>query len=368
MRLYVALILASAALVSACYFPFNDARFTNISYASKFFANANSQPDMGCTTTVVGDSSIKPWPPTPAPPTDLPGEQGLITIPYCYRTPEDRVALHETIERGIEIWRQKLPQANQANGLRFSGFREYGRDGTFPPCWDSNTDLWNPAVRHGTLMIQEQKTDGQGSWATVGYIPYDPSSGSQGFESRHQLYLTHNSGSDGDLRAYEAAHELGHVMGFVHEQQRHDRDDYVFFNCENLDGYWDIKHIVDSHPEWDVDIGKVCSSNYYGGTPELQWWSVLDYSKDMGTTNDKTRLQTYGKAYDEVSIMQYPSDANAYWDARDLDQYPLVKWLKTGDEAPPTGTRPTKDNAKYIFQPIRPSDGDVDGVKAMYPW
>jgi hypothetical protein len=66
--------------------------------------------------------------------------------------------------------------------------------------------------------------------------------------------------------------------------------------------------------------------------------------------------------------MQYASDAGAFWDARNLDECPLNKWKMTGDEAPPAGTRPTKDNAEYIFQPIAPSDGDVDGVKATYPW
>jgi hypothetical protein len=368
MRFSLALNLTLVALASACYFPFNDARFINTTYAAEVIANMNSQPDMGWNTIVVGDSLIKPWAPTPAPPTDLPGEQGLVTIPYCYRTPEDRAALHETIERGIEIWRQKLPQASQGNALRFSGFREYGKKGVFPPCWDPKTDFWNPAVRHGTLMIQESKDAGHGSWSTVGYIPYDPANGSKDYEPRHQLHLSHNSGSDGSLRTTEAAHELGHVMGFVHEQQRHDRDDYVSFNCENLDGYWHVKEIVDSHPEWGVDMGDVCSSNYYGGTPELQWWSVLDYSKDMGTTAGKPRLQMYGKDYDVVSIMQYASDAGAFWDVRNLDECPLIKWKMTGDEAPPAGTRPTKDNAEYIFQPIAPSDGDVDGVKAMYPW
>ncbi|KAH3908083.1 hypothetical protein HBI56_192880 [Parastagonospora nodorum] len=370
MRFSSTFTLAFVAVATACYFPFNDAHFTNVTYATEVFANLNPQSDMGWTSVVNGDSAVKPWPLVPAPPTDLPGEEGLVTVPYCYKTAEDRVALKETIEGGIEIWRKALPEANAVNGHRFAGFREYGRDGLYPTCVDPKTDFWNPAVRHGTLQIQRKTKDGQSTWATVGYIPRDAgsSTGPGGWEDRHQLQLEHNPGSDGEWRKFVAAHELGHVIGFVHEHQRHDRDSWVSFNCENLAGYWDIKEIVEAHPEWKVDMGQVCSSNYYGSTPELQWWSVLAYSKDMGVIHGKPTLQTFGKVYDDFSIMQYPSEANSFWDAEKIDQYPLVKWKKTGDQAPPTGTKPTKENADFIRQPAGVSAGDVEGVKMMYPW
>lgn len=91
-----------------------------------------------------------------------------------------------------------------------------------------------------------------------------------------------------------------------------------------------LKSVVEAHPEWNVDMGDICNSNYYGGTVDLQWYSVLDYCKDMGTLFGKPNIQTSGKEYDEVSIMQYPWTANSYWDAESLEQLPLVKGKKTG--------------------------------------
>jgi len=117
MRVSVAIVLAFVALVSACYVPFNDVRFTNATFASEFFAAVKNDAGQGWASIVVNNSPVKPWPLVPAPPTDVPGDEGLVTIPYCYRTAEDRIALQEVIEGGIKIWSDSLPKPSQAPEL-----------------------------------------------------------------------------------------------------------------------------------------------------------------------------------------------------------------------------------------------------------
>lgn len=77
-------LLAFVALATACYFPFNDAHFNNVTYTTEVFANVNAGPDIGWTSVVNGDSAVKSWPLVPASPTDLPGVEGLVTVPSCF--------------------------------------------------------------------------------------------------------------------------------------------------------------------------------------------------------------------------------------------------------------------------------------------
>jgi hypothetical protein len=153
------------------------------------------------------------------------------------------------------------------------------------------------------------------------------------------------------------AHELGHILGLIREHQRHDCDDYVRFACENLVSHCVTKHEVDPHPEWSINMSDVCRSNYLGSRPELHRWTILNYSKDRGTVFGRPYMQTSGKDYEHVSITQYLNNAGAHWDAYELDQLPLVRWKKTGYDAPPAGTIPTTGNAKLTTNAIQPRMG-----------
>ncbi|KAG2463061.1 UVS2 protein, partial [Polypterus senegalus] len=70
-------------------------------------------------------------------------------------------------------------------------------------------------------------------------------------------------------------HELNHVLGFLHEQSRSDRDQYVRINWEYIS------------PEYVSNFGKINTNNL--GTP-YDYSSVMHYSRDAfsNTTNEYT--------------------------------------------------------------------------------
>ncbi|KAF2032394.1 hypothetical protein EK21DRAFT_110067 [Setomelanomma holmii] len=85
-QLALALLTVYSVLVKACYGPFNDVRFMKSTFVTEWAANSNPHPETNWTTVVIGDTSHLSWPMQEKAPTDLPGPQGLVTVPYCYKT------------------------------------------------------------------------------------------------------------------------------------------------------------------------------------------------------------------------------------------------------------------------------------------
>lgn len=65
-------------------------------------------------------------------------------------------------------------------------------------------------------------------------------------------------------------HEIGHALGFYHEQSRADRDDYVYINTENIQK--DYRSNFDLLPESKV--------NSYNVTYDLS--SIMHYDGKVG--------------------------------------------------------------------------------------
>lgn len=57
-----------------------------------------------------------------------------------------------------------------------------------------------------------------------------------------------------DSAVLTMTHELGHAIGLAHEHQRPDRDDWITFHCENLEGYDEAKSKVDGHKAFRSDL------------------------------------------------------------------------------------------------------------------
>lgn len=237
--------------------PFNDGRFSNPIFASNFFATT-PEPDRGWASVYHQRqrNEAMATDPTTTPRSSRRARSYYHSV-LLQNCQASRCSSRVSRRRHQDLAGQ-LPIASRENKYRFAGFREFVRHGEYQLCWDKETDFWNPAVRYGTLMVHATSADSrQGSWATVGYSPGKASSefSAWGFEDCHQLHLQHNAGGDGEIVKIAAAHELGHVMGFVHEEPRHDGDDYVFFKCENLAGYWETKERCRGSPRMECRHG-----------------------------------------------------------------------------------------------------------------
>jgi hypothetical protein len=101
-------------------------------------------------------------------------------------------------------------------------------------------------------------------YAVVGNIPHDWPKGDErgrmgirlGIESHqdypeHSRWITALAHEMGQLDQPQAIIYIctdnqctGHVFGFWHEHQQHDRDSYVRFNCEAIVGYARVKQMV----------------------------------------------------------------------------------------------------------------------------
>ncbi|CAG5087560.1 Similar to tld: Dorsal-ventral patterning protein tolloid (Drosophila melanogaster) [Cotesia congregata] len=105
-------------------------------------------------------------------------------------------------------------------------------------------------------------------------------------------------------------HELGHVLGFYHEHQHPDRDQWVQINERNIDqGY------------------------------ESEFWRL-----------SRVHVDTLGLPYDYQSVMHYPNDAYAYYSF----------WATIVPKQAINGTVPNIGNQKNLSQ------GDVKATNLLY--
>ncbi|KAI4629029.1 uncharacterized protein J4E87_003289 [Alternaria ethzedia] len=277
-----------------------------------------------------------------------------VYIYYCFATNEDFDALHDVVDKAANEWLMKLGRGSD-NGHRFVGFRHYhdADINLHPRC--VKDDKWNDLVPEGTLVIKKS-VDG-GVSATIGFIP-----------ETHMHLVVATRPADFDLWKWEVVHEFGHVLGFEHEHQRKDRDDFVNFDCSKLEGYETAKQKVETEPAWEgKTIEDVCGSNFLGYMHGLHFIAPTAYCTDMGLAkDDRTPLLQYSEtAYDHDSIMQYPSQAFAANQRGAVNEVPLVRW-KNG--RPSDGSGPNDENAQYIPNWKAISDGDKRGIQHYYPY
>lgn len=79
-------------------------------------------------------------------------------------------------------------------------------------------------------------------------------------------------------------HELMHVLGFVHEQSRHDRDHFVYIQWDNIIN--EAKHDFDKYSNTIV--------NGYGVSYDYK--SIMHYSRDAFSINGKETIIPLGNA------------------------------------------------------------------------
>ncbi|KAK4569731.1 hypothetical protein LTR86_002699 [Recurvomyces mirabilis] len=172
---------------------------------------------------------------------------------------------------------------------------------------------WLPIVHYSSASIHPDmacRIDG-----------YDPSSDEPG---RHFLifgaYNHYNKlpsvpGGYFEYMVPSMMHEFGHLLGLEHEHQRPDRDLYVNFRCEYLEGY-NAAEIAVMRPENDKYFVKVpskarrmklvCTTPSYAG---MFFPSVLAYLSPRPPMRELRHPDwlAHGDVYDYASIMTYSS-------------------------------------------------------------
>lgn len=125
----------------------------------------------------------------------------------------------------------------------------------------------------------------------------------------------------------QLAHELGHVWGLWHEHQRETRDNFVHFECSNLDSYSELKERLQTHPiDPSHTIDRVCKDANLG---YLYGFGACDYSTELYVDNLNYQwFQHHPGYYDEASVMHYNSwqgNTNKK-DLSKIENLVLVKW------------------------------------------
>lgn len=147
-------------------------------------------------------------------------------------------------------------------------------------------------------------------------------------------------------------------------------DHYIRFNCEALAGYAEAKQKVSADPQWS--IADLCEDGskaaYYNFDMVLQYDNRDHFDRYDDNGNPWYLRQLFPQAaYDDESLMHYPSRTPNFNDPNLKLRTDLTFWKNRGPNFVPPATV-TNDDLEYV--PIRywPSARDIEGLKRIYPW
>lgn len=176
-------------------------------------------------STFGGDKG--PWP------VMCPGPHQTQPIRYCFKDARSETRLFAIVNQAVSKWAHALDPHSAL---------------TITP--DSLTSsICSEHNRADALVISDETVDGDAAHndrcitaSTLGYTYASPTRG------RHYIqFCSLRPGELGPAQMDEAIkvmmHELGHVMGLLHEHQRPDARSYLGYDCKNLVGY---KAAIDS--------------------------------------------------------------------------------------------------------------------------
>ncbi|KAJ4344621.1 uncharacterized protein N0V89_012365 [Didymosphaeria variabile] len=313
----------------------------------------------------------------------------MTIIPYCFVDKRSYDKLNCKVRAAVRLWSDALgdfrdgiwgpenkhslaflPPPNLPRSQNFNpyccNYYTYGGEGmkldrmTELKCdWNTNDYPTDTLTIH---WLDDVKGEG-GAIATLGY--YHDVPGEESVPGRHDIVISESANT------HTIAHELGHVLGMAHEHQRWDRDDYVYFRCENVKGMKErveYAHRLNGVPNgipigevWEFLCEKYAQATFWEAPSRA--WIRGDGFKDI----DEGKSLDGPDGFDYDSIMMYGSAqgvAVPYLSQVTMHTATLVKIKKN----PTTGEKFIDRNDWWLPIPTRVSQKDAAFVRRFYPW
>ncbi|KAK3209131.1 hypothetical protein GRF29_69g882549 [Pseudopithomyces chartarum] len=260
------------------------------------------------------DDSRTIWPIVTSTP---PGGRNVVR--FCFTTLEAKAELEHDFLQAIDNWMDALggpASSRTGHNLVFKEVRTPEGEDTvccsewkLPPA--QNPCTWNAEVENDVLAVY-MNPSGKANSATIGYVSDSDALLNNFPPQRHFVNLKPLNSNINVL--WEWVHELGHVLGLLHEHGRIDRDNHVIFRCRNLLDFQSCfaaaKKDRDEQDTGDTDAEiekKLCEqwtfANRYG-------FSARSFMKGTGS-QPHVDPASWG-AYDRDSIMHYSSLISSY--------------------------------------------------------
>ncbi|KAF2865297.1 hypothetical protein BDV95DRAFT_256423 [Massariosphaeria phaeospora] len=270
-------------------------------------------------------------------------DTGYCTVKYCYDNQDTKNGLNSAWNLAHWIWLKALggPASKETNHcLRFKEIEvdQKKHPGATNFCL-TNDKRWNKAVPGDTLRVSHDKHN-RVNRATVGYSK-ETSAG------RNWVVLD----TIPWMQASIFVHEIGYILGMIHEHQRVDRDEYIRFRCDKLAGYDNAHARCMQEEHCRIDL--MCDN--FEMAYSIDFIDALQYVRGgNGGSHDADA------DLDFESIMIYASDDWAPNEDcaqdKDLSNCPLAK------------REPGVEQYSWIDDTVWPSKGDVDFVRIWYQW